>query len=64
MIRPSRWKWVKTSAPAAMLITQGSTIARTWTVERDVMAIGQRGQRDVGAGDAEDDQRQQPFRAR
>ena len=29
----------------------------------DVMAIGERGERDVGAGDAEDDQRQQPFRA-
>ena len=29
----------------------------------DVVAIGQSGERDVGAGDAEDDQRQQPFRA-
>ena len=46
-----------------MLITQGSTIARTWTVELDVMPVGQRGERDVGAGNAEDDQRQQPFRA-
>ena len=50
MISPSRDE-TKISAPAAMLIVHGSTIARDVDGRADVVAVGQRGERDVGAGD-------------
>ena len=46
-----------------MLIVHGSTIARALTVAATSCAIGERGERDVGARNAEDDERQQPVGA-
>ena len=46
-----------------MLIIHGWTIERARTVDADVVVIGERGERDVGPGDREHRDREQPVEA-